>query len=228
MNSQVELHLLHSCLGACKVNHLLRTIPPDSILPQFQLFDDNLCHSLSCICNASIQLSLLLYPILLVFCLHEASHVSPTAFLGCCIWSQNLCTQLVASFSDSNISFPSIPGVEYHLLSSLSGGPLPPVDHPSKAQSVFQHSVDLHHFSSLLDSCSLQDQARLRAISHHSCASAWLRAIPSEPLGLTLSCDCALVLAWHPPVSWFSKMFLWSKLCLMAMVTTSLGVVMAP
>ena len=33
----------------------------------------------------------------------------------------------------------------------------------------------------------MRDQARLHAISHHSCASAWLRAIPSEPLGLTLS-----------------------------------------
>ena len=31
------------------------------------------------------------------------------------------------------------------------------------------------------------DQVRLRAISHHSCASAWLQAIPSEPLSLTLS-----------------------------------------
>ena len=27
---QVELHLLRSCLGVCKLNHLLRTIPPGS------------------------------------------------------------------------------------------------------------------------------------------------------------------------------------------------------
>ena len=71
--------------------------------------------------------------------------------------------------------------------SSLFGVSLPPVDHPSKAQSVFQHSVDLSRFSLLLDSCSVQDQVRLCAISHHSCASAWLWAIPSEPLGLTSS-----------------------------------------
>ena len=31
--------------------------------------------------------------------LHEASHVSPAAFLGYCIGLQNLCTQLLASFS---------------------------------------------------------------------------------------------------------------------------------
>ena len=106
---------------------------------------------------------------------------------------------ITASLSNSNISFPSIPGVESATTcwSSLSGVPLPPVDHPSKAQSVFQHSVHLSHFSSLLDSCSVRDQARLHAISHHSCASAWLRAIPSEPLSLTLSEQEFVVALWY-------------------------------
>ena len=42
-----------------------------------------------------------------------------------------------------------------------------------------------------------------RGTSHHPCASAWpwLRAIPSESLGLTLSghgvCDCPSILAWY-------------------------------
>ena len=54
-------------------------------------------------------------------------------------------------------------------------------------QSIFQHFVDFHNFSILLSSLSLRDQARVRGISHHSCASAWLRVIPSESLGLTLS-----------------------------------------
>ena len=93
--------------------------------------------------------------------LREAFHVSPAAFLVCCVGLQNLCTQSLASFSDSNISFPFIPEVESATtcLSSLSGGPLPSVDHPSKAsQSVFQHSVDLHQLSSLLDLCSLWDR----------------------------------------------------------------------
>ena len=54
-NPQVELHLLHSCLGVCKVNRLLRTVPPDSMLPQLQLFDSNLHYSLSRICNVSVS-----------------------------------------------------------------------------------------------------------------------------------------------------------------------------
>ena len=98
-----------------------------------------------------------------------------------------MCVQLLALFHDSTVTFPSIPGgdsASTYLSSLLSGGPLPTVDHPSKAQSIFQHSLDFHNFSALLNSCSLHDQAR---IPHHSCASAWLRAIPSESLGLTLS-----------------------------------------
>ena len=52
---QVELHLLRSCLGVCKLNHLLRTIPPGSVDSELQRFDDNLRRSLSSICNASIS-----------------------------------------------------------------------------------------------------------------------------------------------------------------------------
>ena len=44
---QVELHLLCSCLGVCKLNHLLRTIPPGSVDSELQRFDDNLRRSLS-------------------------------------------------------------------------------------------------------------------------------------------------------------------------------------
>ena len=90
---------------------------------------------------------------------------------------------------DSAISFPFISGVESATthLSSLLGGPLPPSHHPSKTQSIFQYSVDHHHFSSLLNSSSLRDRARVRGVSHHSCASAWLWAIPSGLLGLTMS-----------------------------------------
>ena len=41
---QVELHLLRSCLGVCKLNHLLRTIPPGSVDSELQRFDDVLPH----------------------------------------------------------------------------------------------------------------------------------------------------------------------------------------
>ena len=52
---EVELLLLRICLGVCKFNHLLRTIPPDSMDSQLLRFDNNLRCSLSSICNASIS-----------------------------------------------------------------------------------------------------------------------------------------------------------------------------
>ena len=124
-NPQVELHLLRSCLGVCKLNHLLRMISPDSILPQLWLFDSNLCHSLSCICNSSVSDQAWHQALCLgSLGLHKASCVSPAAFLGSCVGSQELCHQLLASFHDSAVSFPAIPGGELATtcLSSLLSG----------------------------------------------------------------------------------------------------------
>ena len=84
--------------------------------------------------------------------LHEASCVSPAVFIGSCLSSQSLCTQLLSYFYGSVPSFPPIPGRElaFVYLSFLTGGPLPVVDNPSKVQHNFQHSMDLHRYSSLL------------------------------------------------------------------------------
>ena len=56
----------------------------------------------------------------------------------------------------------------------------------SEAQRIFQLHLNTCQFNSLLSSCSLRDQARIHAISSHTCASAWLRTIPSVSLGLTI------------------------------------------
>ena len=45
-------------------------------------------------------------------------------------------------------------GVSFCLSVLFDQWSLPVVDNPSKAQHIFQHSVDLHHYSSLLDSVS--------------------------------------------------------------------------
>ena len=54
-DSQVGLHLLRSCLGCCKINHLLRTVPQNLILPQLLLFDQNLRSTLGLILHCSIS-----------------------------------------------------------------------------------------------------------------------------------------------------------------------------
>ena len=72
-----------------------------------------------------------------------------------------------------------------------------PASQFSKAQQFYQFQLDTYQSNLLLSSCSLRDQARIRAISSHSCASAWLRAIPSVPLGLTMSRQEFVCSLWY-------------------------------
>ena len=203
---QVELHLLRSCLGVCKLNHLLRTIPPGCVDSELLRFDDNLRHSLSSICNASISdqswLQATLPCSLGGLGLRGAYRASSAAFLGCCISSFALCSQLLSAYSGSSISISSIPGKELAiscLSALLSGTPIMevPASQFSEAQRLYQFQLDTCQSSSLLSSCSLRDQARIRAISSHPCASAWLRAIPSVSLGLTMSRQEFVCSLWY-------------------------------
>ena len=203
---QVELHLLRSCLGVCKLNHLLRTIPPGCVDSELLRFDDNLRHSLSSICNASISdqswLQATLPCSLGGLGLRGAHRASSAAFLGCCISSFALCSQLLSAYSGSSISISFIPGKELAiscLSALLSGTPIMevPASQFSEAQRLYQFQLDTCHSSSLLSSCSLRDQARIRAISSHPCASAWLRAIPSVSLGLTMSRQEFVCSLWY-------------------------------
>ena len=209
---QVELHLLRSCLGVCKLSHLLRTIPPGCVDSELLRFDDNLRCSLSSICNAFISDQSWLQATLpcslggLGLC--GAHRASSAAFLGCCISSFALCSQLLSTYSGSSISISSIPGKEFAiscLSTLLSGTPIieVPASQFSEAQRLYQFQLDTCQSSSLLSSCLLRDQARIRAISSHPCVSAWLRAIPSVSLGLTMSRQefvFSLVLAWDSGV----------------------------
>ena len=54
-NPQVELHFLRSCLSLCKINHLLRNVPPDKATSQLWRFDVNLRKSLEGIASCSLS-----------------------------------------------------------------------------------------------------------------------------------------------------------------------------
>ena len=134
--------------------------------------------------------------------LRGAHRASSAAFLGCCISSFALCSQLLSAYSGSSISISSIPGKELAiscLSALLSGTPIMevPASQFSEAQRLYQFQLDTCQSSSLLSSCSLRDQARIRAISSHPCASAWLRAIPSVSLGLTISRQEFVCSLWY-------------------------------
>ena len=109
-DKQVELHLLRSCLGVCKINHLLRTVPSNLISDQLTLFDCNLCLSLSEIIGSSIsdtswrQASL-------PFCLgglglRQASSTAAAAFTASVNLSKFLSDFILPPHVPSPISFP--------------------------------------------------------------------------------------------------------------------------
>jgi len=54
-DSQVELHLLRSCLSSCKIVHLLHTVPFSILKPFLFTFDHNLCRCLSQIVQCSLS-----------------------------------------------------------------------------------------------------------------------------------------------------------------------------
>ena len=100
---QVELHLLRSCLGVCKLNHFLRTISPNCVISQLERFDYNLRSALGRICKSSISdlswLQATLPRSMGGLGLREATSTSSAAFLGSCFSSQELCYCLLQSFS---------------------------------------------------------------------------------------------------------------------------------
>ena len=97
----------------------------------------------------------------------------------------------MSTYCGASISISSIPwkDIATCLSASLSGTPVleVPALQFSEAQRLYQFQLDTCQSNLLLSSCSLRDQARIRAISSHSCGSAWLRAILSVSLGLTMS-----------------------------------------
>ena len=122
-NPQVELHLLRSCLGVCKLNHLLRTISPNCVISQLERFDYNIRSALGRICKSSISdlswLQATLPCSMRGLGLREATITSSAAFLDSCFSSQELCYCLLQSFSGGPDVFPSIPdqdaAVLYHM-----------------------------------------------------------------------------------------------------------------
>ena len=103
--------------------------------------------------------------------------VSLAAFLSSCVSSFTLCSNLLSTYCGASISISSIPGKDIAtscLSASLSGTPVleVPASQFSKAQQFYQFQLDTYQSNLLLSSCSLCDQARIRAISSHSCASA--------------------------------------------------------
>ena len=69
----------------------------------------------------------------------------------------------------------------------INGDSLSDVIHPACGQRVFQRELDIARQTLLLNSLTIRDQARIHSISADPCTSSWLRVIPCDSLGLTMS-----------------------------------------
>ena len=91
---QVELHLLRSCLGSCKMNHIIRAVPPLKIVDELLRFDDGLRQSFEMLTASSISDQTWLQATLPIHLggvvLREASRASSAAFIGSCNSSRQL------------------------------------------------------------------------------------------------------------------------------------------
>ena len=191
-NSQIEFHLLCSCLSLPKINHLLRTVPPGKATQKRYLFDQCLRHSLEILSRSSLsdeawcQASL---PITLGgLGLREAQSVSPLAFIGNCNSSRDLVKRLLSTSAakESSVILLDCETSSKAAFLQEFGSLTSDTNIVSVSQRLLQKQVDTRKFDSLKQSSNIRDQARLNAISEPH-ARACLTAILNPNLGLAMS-----------------------------------------
>ena len=108
-DSQVEMQLLCSCLSLCKINHLIRTVPPGRVTKQLSRFDHGVRHCLEKMFNSSMSDACWKQATLPVCLgglgLREASRTALAAFIGSCNSTHKLLSQLLGhatSFVDGS------------------------------------------------------------------------------------------------------------------------------
>ena len=212
---QVELHLLRSCLGTCKIGHLLRTVPAGSADEHLRHFDEGLRSTLSQILRCPISDMAWLQAKLPLqlggLGLRESRRTAPAAFLASCHNTHSLVAQLL--HRDTDLAF-HLPGetdtLEY--LKQLLPSWNPPLD--DITQRSIQDASDRVQLAQLLDSSNLRDLARLNTLSRGRHTHAWLQAIPQPNLGLSMtSSEFSIALRYWLGIPLFRSSHLQSCTC---------------
>lgn len=187
---QVELHLLRSCAGICKINHVLRTVPSNAMQVPLQRFDTSLRAALSKASHSPIS-DLSWKQAVLPFRLggiglREAGNTAPIAFMASCNSSRPLIRQLLPPCSvEGNVpSQPQLPGEQEARDQAINMGILDLDD--THTQASLQAQLDEKWQEELLSQCNIRDKARLLALADSTETSGWLRATPIESLGLAM------------------------------------------
>ena len=181
---QVELHSLRSCLGSCKIIHLLRTVPFCILHSFLEQFDSNLKSCLSRIiqcslpndswCQATLPFRLGVWacphpflPLLRPFWVHVIVFVS---------WL------FIFYPRTYDLVFPN----EEHTVATFERF-TSDIFIPSATQQDLQALLDQNQYDQLFASFNIRNRARFTALSHSSgTSSRWLNAIPQVSLTLAI------------------------------------------
>ena len=187
---QVELHLLRSCLGICKLNHILRTVPNDTVCDQLSTFDKGLRSSLSDILQCSIS-DISWKQAMLPFCLsglgfRQVSSSAAAAFIASTSTAKCLADFILPPTEPSPHSFPGESSSFNHFLTQIRATTLPDNLSPS-SQSSLQAALDETLMEDLTHQLDLYGRTWLQTLASSNDASSWLKAPPPIPnLGLSM------------------------------------------
>lgn len=190
---QVEMHLLRSCLGACKVNHLLRTVPKCNLTDQIHHFDKSLRSSLGRIIHSTIPDA----------SWEQASLPFRLGGLSIRKTMDSADAAYVASCNAARLSLPATLLIDHPLIGEREPLTVIPGEDEARSniapfvssetttledpsQSNLQASLDQCHFNTLREGLSIRDKVRLQTLAESSHTSAWLKAVPLESLGLSI------------------------------------------
>ena len=182
---QVELHLLRSCLGSCKIIHLLRTVSFCILCCFLEQFDSNLKTCLSRIIQCSLPNDSWCQAILPFrlggLGLRSSFSSAAAAFLGSCNSVRLLASHLLSQdFHD--LVFPN----EEHVVTTFERF-TSDIFIPSATQQDLQALLDQTQYDQLFASSNIRNRARLTALFHSSgTSSGWLKAIPQVSLALAI------------------------------------------
>ena len=137
---KVALHLFWSCLSLCKLNYLLRAMPPKAVMKSCKLFDIGLCNSLETIIHSSLNNTSWLQATLLISLgglgLRLASTSAPAAFIG----SLNSTIVLVSLLLDldtcTHFNPPENEHLRFNLKASFSDMDINTASHKSLQQPI--------------------------------------------------------------------------------------------
>ena len=187
---QVELHILRSCLSFCKINHLLRTVPPDIIIPYLPSFDTSVRSTLADILHGPISDQAWLQASLPFsfggLGLRSASRSAAAGFFSSCLGARHLIPYFLDDALLTSFAFPG----EISRRSLLSNLLLQDQDllDETPSQATLHFALDQLSFRELLSNQDLRNRARLLAISESRESSGWLKAAPLSSLGLAMPC----------------------------------------